>query len=319
MLTVIPNKNIIFLTLLLNLLNPKDREKFYLYKKISKKFNDLIPKSFIDDFRREYKGENPLSILYRYISLSICLDEDFLFNFSKSEERELLQFEKFSKDISFFRNSLTKLYKDIEFDSFYKRNIEEEYEKLCREIQGVFDEKENILEVLIDFWRLKYKPGVIFVPNFAALGDNFGFRRNKTFFSITSPKINKTTGKSEYSTVHIYSNTIHELSHSFFDETIEKKYSQEELSKKVKKLDVDENVIKTYGPSYFEECFVRASTIRLNEILNIYNLAEGELKEKIEKYLLSNDNLGYLLVRVFYKKLISRNNQSLESIFYSII
>lgn len=81
MIKVETNKNIIFLTLLINYFYPKDKEKFSLYKKITKKFDKLISKSFKHDFQNEYKGENPLAVLCRYISLSVYLDEGLLFNF----------------------------------------------------------------------------------------------------------------------------------------------------------------------------------------------------------------------------------------------
>ena len=317
MIKVKPNKNIIFLTLIINFQYPKDCKKFYLYKSFSKEFDKLIPKSFINDFKKVYKDENPLAILYRYVSLSIYLDDDFVFNFIEKEEREFLQFNKFSKDISFFKNQLAKLYYDIDFKSFYNQKIKGGYEKVCSEIQNIFDKKPNIEETLIDFWGLDFKPEVIFIPNIVALGDCFGLQRDNIFFSITSPKIEKLTGKAEYSSVHIYRNTIHELSHSFFKESIDVKYSEEELKDKVEKLGLRNDILKTYGLAYFEECFVRACTMRLNEILNVYDVGKKELEEKIENYLVSNDNLGYHFVRLYYQKLKESKNKSLQDIFSS--
>lgn len=319
MIKVETNKNIIFLTLLINYFYPKDKEKFYLYKKVIKKFDKLIPKSFKNDFQNEYKGENPLAILCRYISLSVYLDEGLLFNFNKKEEQQFLKIEKFAKDISFFKNHLKNFYDSIDFDSFYRKNIETEYRKLCKEIEEIFNSKTNITNVLVDYWGLKYQPEVIFIPNFVALGDCFGVRREEKFFSITSPKINKQTGISEYSLIHIYSNTLHELSHSFFKETIATKYSKDELREKAKKLKLNEDVLKVYGGGYFEECFVIASTIRLKEVLNVYDLDKRSVAEKVKKSLLSEDNMGYGLVRNYYERLSSRKEESLQMIFNSLV
>lgn len=205
------------------------------------------------------------------------------------------------------------------FLTFYRKNIETEYQKLCKEIEEIFNSKTNITNVLVDYWGLKYQPEVIFIPNFVALGDCFGVRREEKFFSITSPKINKQTGISEYSLIHIYSNTLHELSHSFFKETITTKYTKDELREKVKKLKLSEDVLKVYGGGYFEECFVRASTIRLKEVLNVYDLDKRSVAEKVKKSLLSEDNMGYGLVRNYYERLSNRKEESLQMIFNSLV
>ena len=224
MIKVLPNKNIIFLTLVLNIPNPKEKKKFPLYEKISSKFEKLISKSFWIEFEKEYKNKNPLSTLYQFMILSLYLNDNFVLALSKKEEKELMELKAFQKNISFFRNHLKKLHDDINFNSFYTENIQVEYEKLCNEIQEIFDKKGNILNALVSFWGLEYIPELFFIPNFVALGDCFGLRKEGIFYSITSPKVNKSTGESEYHQIHVLSNTIHELSHSFFNETIGSKY-----------------------------------------------------------------------------------------------
>lgn len=318
MIKVKPNKNVIFTTAVLNINNPKDRKKFSLYEKIADKFEKLIPESFWIEFEKEYKNDNPLAILSRFNILSIYLDDKFVLVLTKEEEKEFIQ-NKYQRHISFFRNHLKKLYDDIDFDSFYKENIEEDYEKLCEEIQEILDKKPNLLEELVDFWGLEYKPELIFVPNFVALGDCFGPRRGNTFYSLTSSKINKESGEAMYNPTHVYSNTIHELCHSFFKETIEVNYMGEEMEEKLKKLSLNEDILKTYNTRYFEECFVRAATMRLNEILNIYDVDSEALETKVENYLLSNDNFGYFLVRKIYDKLKERKSESLQEIFDFVI
>ncbi|HHX99653.1 TPA: hypothetical protein GX533_03220 [Candidatus Dojkabacteria bacterium] len=315
MLKVKTNKNVVFLTLLINFLYPKEKEQFYLYTKIKEKFAQLIPQSFITNFKNTYGKDNQLSILYKYICLSIYLDSNFDFDFKDGE----VYSDKFSKDVSFFKKHLKKLYRSIDFDSFYSTNIEKEYKELCKNIEEIFNRKPNILDILTNYWELNYTPEFVFIPNFVALGDCFGLNREGKFFSVTSPKVNKVTGKSEYYPVHVYSNTIHELSHSFFDEKIHVKYSKKELMDKVEKLGLNEEVLRVYGSAYFEECFVRAVTMRLNEIVNIYDLDDKGLKEKVKNYLLSNDNLGYPLVRFYYEKLMNREGESLQAIFESVL
>ncbi|MFA5633939.1 MAG: hypothetical protein WCY00_02400 [Candidatus Dojkabacteria bacterium] len=319
MIKVLPNKNIIFLTLVLNIANPKEKKKFPLYEKISSKFEKLISKSFWIEFEKEYKNKNPLSTLYQFMILSLYLNDNFVLALSKKEEKELMELKAFRKDISFFRNHLKKLYDDINFNSFYTENIQVEYEKLCNEIQEIFDKKDNILNALVSFWELEYIPELFFIPNFVALGDCFGLRKEDIFYSITSPKVNKSTGESEYHQIHVLSNTIHELSHSFFNETIGSKYPKEKLKEKLKKLSLNKDVLKIYGVAYFGECFVRASTIKLNETLNIYDLRVRGLEEKVENYLLSNENLGYPLVREYYEKLKDRKDENLQEIFDTAI
>ncbi len=319
MIKVLPNKNIIFITSVLNIAKPKEKKKFSLYEKISDKFEKLIPKSFWIEFEKEYINENPLSILYRFVTLSLYLNDSFALPLLKKEEKELIGQKVFQKDIFFLKNHFKKLYDDIDFHLFYKDNIEMEYEDLCNEIQKIFNDNENLLDTLVFFWGLKYNPELFFIPNFVALGDCFGLKREKFFYSITSPKINKLTGESEYNQVHILSNTIHELSHCFFNETIGSKYSKEKLRKKLEELSLNEDVLRVYGTAYFEECFVRACTIKLNETLNIYNLDEKSLKKKTADYLLSNDNLGYRLVKEYYERLKKRKNESIQELFDSAI
>lgn len=319
MIKVEPNKNIIFITLLLNSKFPKDKEKFPLYKKIYKKFEKLIPSTFWNEFDKVNRGDSSLSLLYRYINLSFFLDNNFEFTFTKEENEEFCKFNDIQKYIYFINTSLKKLYKEIDFDSFYEENIQEGYVKLCEDINYIFLKKTNIEKELINFWEQNSNLKLIFIPNFVSLGDCFGFKRGEIFYSVTSPKINVQTGRSEYSPLHVYSNTIHEFSHSFLKESIKIDYSKEELKEKLNRLSLDESVLKVYGIGYFEECFVRACTMRIKEILNVYDLDKVELEEKVENFLLSNDNLGYSLVRIFYDRLLIKRRNSLQEIFNRVL
>lgn len=55
------------------------------------------------------------------------------------------------------------------------------------------------------------------------------------------------------------------------------------------------------------------------KLLNIYDLDKRAVVEKVEKSLLSEDNMGYGLVRNYYERLSNRKEESLQMIFNSLV
>lgn len=277
--------------------------------KVFQYYKDLKSSKYAQYFLKKYKEESPLKINYEYNVLSLYTNQN-TFKLDKKNIKERNVKEYFKKHSEIIEEVFPKLSKEIDFDTYYTNNILNEYSKVCIEIEKMFASS-NIEECLNVFWKLSYEPILIFIPNFLSTGDCFGINKGQKFFSISSAKINKKTMRRGYSSVHVLSNAIHEFSHSFLKESIIEmgvtSLNEKLTEQNLLKLKRSNKVSDIYGKKYFLECFDRAVTLRLNEIIGLYRVSEEILKKE--------EDLGYIYTENFYKNLIKNGNRAPVEIY----
>lgn len=315
MIKVRKNKNILFLSFLVNLTFVKKEYDKYLLPLGAKIYKDLEyiqETKEVQKFVKEYKDQIPLQLYFQYMQLSLFLDDGFKFAFNK-EERELLKKSQIhTRHVSVIEDLVKTIYDKVEFDKYFEKEISQGYDTLSQNIQELFDKKQNVQYLLEKFWKISLNPQLLFIPNIVSVGDCFGLGRGNNFYSISSGKIDSKSNVSEYTPVHVYSNAIHEFSHQYFKEHIKELNLEKDLYEKsteiLKKNKLDKKIINIYKEGYLEECIIRAYTIRIKELLNIYDITKKELKERVSKMLESEISIGYIHVPVIYDTLVELND-----------
>jgi hypothetical protein len=318
MIKVQKNKNILFLSFLVNLTFVKKEYDKYLLPLGAKIYKDLEyiqNTKEVQKFVEEYKDQIPLQLYFQYMQLSLFLNDDFNFVFNQEEEELLEKSQVHKRHVKIIESAVKAIYDKVQFDKYFEKEVSDEYDSLSQNIQELFDEKQNIQYLLEKFWKISLNPQLLFIPNIVSLGDCFGLGRGNNFYSISSGKIDSKSNVSEYTPVHVYSNAIHEFSHQYFKEHIKELNLEKDLYEKsteiLKKKKLDKKIINIYKEGYLEECIIRAYTIRMKELLNIYDITKKELKEKVSKMLESEISIGYIHVPVIYDTLVESENDSL--------
>ncbi|MFA6754868.1 MAG: hypothetical protein WCR68_03520 [Candidatus Dojkabacteria bacterium] len=326
MINVQQNKNTVFLSALINkLFIKKDYEKHLLPLgvKIIQHFDAFEKTLLVGKLMENYKTDIPLKLYFEYMQLSLYLNKDFEFSFDEYEKKLIDKSEQHKKHVEIIGTTVKEIFEDINFDEFYNNEIKYEYGTLCKKLELLFKQKPEIEKELRGFWKISMKPSLFFIPNITSLGDCFGLRRANSFYSISSGKINKETNLSEYSPIHVYSNAIHEFSHQFFKEQIKELDLDNEIEKtskeKLKCVELKNEIFNAYKHNYFEECFIQACTIRVEELTNIYGSGKVELKEKINKMLDSRESTGYIHVPIFYRGLIKKDSEYVVHSFLRVL
>jgi hypothetical protein len=303
MIKVKENKNILFLTAIVNIVF--DRKNYF--KKahpLGKKIYAHIKKdtSLINKIKTEYENSNPLQTLYQYMQLGLYLDEEFNFSFTKEEKDKIVLINSYKKHKDIIEGDIRKLYETLEYSEYFTKEISPKYERLSNNIQNQFSKIPQYENVLTSFWKIDITPELIFIPNITAIGDCFGIMKRKSFNSITSPIFNKKSKKAEYSENHIYSNSLHEFSHQFFQKKIEDLDLKDEIQRLIKQkfeeTELKDEVKKIYDKNYFEECLIKSSTIFLKEKLGIL-----KTRKEIDKALSQIEDNGYFYTKIFYRAL----------------
>jgi len=312
MITVLKNKNSILFSLINNLLLFPDvltKTPTDLAMKVFNHYKELGSYESAKEYIQKYRNTPILKINYQYSVLSICIKEDLTFDIEEDSIKELLKNDEYNEHLKVITDLLPQISKEMNFDTYYEKEILPEYEKICQDVESIFDEKEALSDSMFNLWQLNETPELIFIPNFIATGDCFGIKNKMKFYSISSAKINKENGKREFYPRHVLSNAIHEFSHSFINQSIEENNIAEEikaLSKektpKIKEIGLSEDLVKIYGSGYFMECFDRAVTLFLQEKNDLFNIPEGYFKDEKER--------GYYFTEEFYKGLSQGQKKS---------
>lgn len=312
MITVLPSKSTIFLSSLVNIyfLPQKKINRYPLGKEVINFLSNNIDKELSEKLKNDYKDFNPLMLHYHLCILSILLDDNL-----EIIEEKLKVFGRntvINKHIIIINSTIKDIYKQVDFATYYKKFILSKYKDLCVEIERMFDLYPNVYQLLLDFWRISTTFECIFIPNFVSIGDCFSSTIDKTIYSLTSPKVRNNF--QEYYPKHVISNTIHELSHSFFKELVKEEKKTNWLNEKYQELfnriDIKEYPRKVNGTGYFEENLIKASTIFLKEEIG---LSTNSIKEIEDSY-----SLGYELVPTIYNKLKGKKG-SVLNIFLEIL
>ncbi len=306
MIIIEPNKKVIFFSLLIESLLYKDIDKkcfMQLGARVFDKYKNLKSLSKAVQFEKEYKDFNPLKLHYQYSVLATYTNEDFSVNIDNKSFEIYENKNDFLRHSEIIENLLPKISKEMDFDNYYETEIASEYENICKNVQKITDSQGNLYDSLITFWKLKKKPQLFFIPNFMAVGDCFGVKKGHSFFAISSAKINKENGEREFYTKHVISNAIHEFSHSFLDQSLYELnlvMESDTISKRIiinhqdQKLSKD--LMQIYGSKFFLECFNRAATLRIKEMIGYFNITD--------EYFDMEKESGYLYTEDFYKNLL---------------
>ncbi len=321
MVTVQKNKNSILFSLINNLLLSPDvltKTPTDLAMKVFNHYKGLGTYESAKKYIQKYRNIPVLKINYQYSVLSLYIKDDLTFDTEEDSIKELLKNDEYNEHLKVITDLLPRISKEMNFDTYYEKEILPEYEKICRDVQLIFSEKEALSESMINLWELDKDPELIFIPNFIATGDCFGINNKMKFYSISSAKINKENGKREFYPRHVLSNAIHEFSHSFINQSIEenniakeiKTLSTEKISK-IKEISLLEDLVKIYGSGYFMECFDRAITLYIQEKNDLFNIPEGYFKDEKER--------GYYFTEEFYKSLSKEGDKSPILLFLEIL
>lgn len=315
MIQVQKNKNILFLSFLVNLTFIKKEYNKYLLPLGAKIYKDLEyiqETKEVQKFIEEYRDQIPLQLYFQYMQLSLFLNDDFNFVFTREEEELLEKSQAHRRHVKIIGSVVKAIYDKVQFDKYFEKEISDEYDYLSQNIQELFDKKQDIQYLLEKFWKISLNPQLLFIPNIVSVGDCFGLGRGNKFYSISSGKIDSKSNVSEYTPVHVYSNAIHEFSHQYFKEHIKELNLEKDLFEKsteiLKRNKLDKKIINIYKEGYLEECIIRAYTIRMKELLNIYDITKKELKERVSTMLESEISIGYIHVPVIYDTLVGLND-----------
>jgi hypothetical protein len=317
MIKVEENKNILFLTAIINTIFER-RSYSKKAHPLGKKIYAYITKntSLINKVKTEYENLNPLQTLYQYMQLGLYLDEEFNFSFTNKEKKKIDSISSYKKHKDIIEKDIQELYKTLKYQEYFTKEIASEYEILSNDIQNQFSKVPQYENVLTSFWEIDTIPELVFIPNITAIGDCFGIMKRNTFNSITAPRFNKESNQIEYSDNHVYSNSLHEFSHQFFKKKIEKLNLKDEVERLIKQkfeqTKLKNEVKKIYDINYFEECLIKSSTVYLKEELGMY-----KTRKEIDKALSQIEDGGYFHSKTFYEAL-QKNAKPLE-IFLSTL
>jgi hypothetical protein len=317
MIKVKENKNILFLTAIINTIFER-RSYSKKVHPLGKKIYAYITKntSLINKVKTEYENLNPLQTLYQYMQLGLYLDEEFNFSFTNKEKKKIDSISSYKKHKDIIEKDIQELFKTLKFREYFTKEIASEYEILSNDIQNQFSKVPQYENVLTSFWGTDTIPELVFIPNITAIGDCFGIMKRNTFNSITAPRFNKESNQIEYSDNHVYSNSLHEFSHQFFKKKIKELNLKDEVERLIKQkfeqTKLKDEVKKIYDINYFEECLVKSSTVYLKEELGMY-----KTRKEINKALSQIEDGGYFHSKTFYEAL-QKNAKPLE-IFLSTL